>query len=388
MKKVVILGSTGSVGRYSLEVISRHRDRFKVIGLAVKGGNLSLLLEQIREFEPEIVAVFERAQARELRRHTKVSVLEGEEGVSEVAGYREADFVLSAIVGFAGLLPTLSAIRAGKSIGIANKESLVVAGEIIMKEAQMRNVKLLPVDSEHSASFQCLEGRNIKDVKRLILTASGGPFVGRQKKELMDVRPEDALKHPRWHMGKKITIDSATLMNKGFEVIEAHHLFGLEPDNIDVLIHPESIIHCIVELNDGISIAQMSIPDMKAPIAYALSYPERLSNVVAPLNLSRLRNLTFMSPDTANFPCLSYAYSALKQGGTAPAILNAANEKAVEAFLQRKIGFNDIPDIIKKTMGSYINNELNGLESIKKAHTWACEKADEVIRSFRDKRIC
>lgn len=380
MKSITILGSTGSIGRCALDVISMHPDRFRVCGLAA-GGNINVLLKQVAKFKPEIVGVFDKAAAGELRKHTSIPVYEGQEGVCRAAGYEGADFVLSAIVGFAGLLPTLSAIRAGKTIGLANKESLVVAGELVIREAARHNVKILPVDSEHSAAFQCIEGRK-KDIKRLILTASGGPFSEMTRAELGGVGPEDALKHPNWSMGRKITVDSATLMNKGFEVIEAHYLFGIEPEKIDVLIHPQSIIHCIVELTDGGLLAHMSVPDMKAPIAYALSYPERLNDVVSRLDLARIQSLTFKSPDNESFPCLSYAYQALKQGGTMPAVLNAANEIAVEAFLKRQIGFNDIPAIIKNTMDAHEKKDIMELDSVIEADRRARETAGSLIRTL------
>lgn len=383
MKRITILGSTGSIGRSALDVVSAHSDRFKIVGLTARG-SIDVLLKQIRQYRPEIVAVYEPEAARQLRRHTKVPVLEGEDGVSAVAAYENADFVLSAIVGFAGLMPTLSAVRAGKTIGLANKESLVVAGELIMAEAKLQGVRILPVDSEHSAVFQCIEGRDY--VRKIVLTASGGPFLGKTKKELQGVSTTQALRHPRWSMGRKITIDSATLMNKGFEVIEAYHLFRLAPEQIKVLIHPESIVHCIVEFLDGSCVAHMSEPDMRAPIAYALSYPERLVNIIHPLELAEVRTLTFAYPDNEAFPCLSYAYEALKEGGTMPAVLNAANETAIEAFLAGRIGFTDIPVIIKKTMESYGSScpqaRSLSIDIIKEADRWARKKSAAIIRSL------
>lgn len=379
MKKITILGSTGSIGRSALEVISKCRDRFKVIGLTANS-NIKLLEEQIKTFKPEIVAVADEANAAKLRKKSGIEVLSGESGISEVASLSKADFVLSAIVGFAGLLPTLSAVRAGKTVGLANKESLVVAGEIVMKDAVKFGARIIPVDSEHSAIFQCIEGRSSQSVRKIVLTASGGPFFGRNKKELAKVTLEDALKHPNWEMGKKITIDSATLMNKGLEVIEAHHLFGLSHDRIDVLIHPQSIVHSMVEFRDRSYIAQLSVPDMKGPIAYALSYPERIDNPMPALDLSSIEKLTFRKPDTECFPCLLYAYEASKEGGTMPAVLNAANEIAVGAFLQKAIGFNDIPAIIKKTMHLHRKKAVKGLDAVIEADRWAREKAREVIK--------
>ena len=380
LKRITILGSTGSIGKSALDVVSANRERFRIVGLTAKG-SVDVLLGQIKEFEPEVVAVYEREAAKELRKRTRVPVLEGEEGVAQVAAHERADFVLSAIVGFAGLIPTLAAVRAGKTIGLANKESLVVAGELVMREAERLKVRILPVDSEHSAVFQCMEGKDF--IKRIILTASGGPFLGKTKKELSAVKPEDALRHPNWSMGKKITIDSATLMNKGFEVIEAHHLFRLDAGRIDVLVHPESIVHSIVEFVDGSSVAHLSAPDMKAPIAYALSYPERLAGVIPPLDLTKVGSLTFKSPNNDIFPCLSYAYEALKAGGTMPAVLNASNEAAVEAFLSEKIGFTDIPAIIKATLDSYNDSygraKISDIEAVKEADKWARRRAAEAI---------
>lgn len=380
MKRVTILGSTGSIGRSALSVISGHRDRFRVVGLTAHR-NIELLQKQIEDFEPEVVAVFDETAAFRLRQKVRVPVLQGQEGLSQVASHEKADFVLSAIVGSAGLLPTLSAVKAGKTIGLANKETLVVAGNIVLEEARKSGSRILPVDSEHSAVLQCIEGRNRQYLRKIILTASGGPFVGRTAEDLRHVTPEDALKHPSWTMGRKITVDSATLMNKGLEVIEAHYLFGVEPENIDVLIHPQSIVHSMVQFNDGCSIAHMSVPDMRAAIAYALSYPERIDDVIPPLELADMKNLTFQKPDFKSFPCLLYAYQALKQGGTMPAVLNAANEAAVEAFLEGKIGFNDIPVIIKDTMDIHKTEGPIGIEEVLRADGWAGQKAGELIDS-------
>lgn len=380
MKRITILGSTGSIGKSALEVIAKYRDRFEVVGLTAKS-NIRLLEEQINTFKPGIVAVADEASAIELRKKLNIDVLSGDTGIAEVASYSRSDFVLSAIVGFAGLIPTLSAIKTGKPVGLANKESLVVAGEIVMEDAVRFGAKIIPVDSEHSAIFQCIEGRSRESIKKVVLTASGGPFFGKSKSELDRVTIEDALKHPNWDMGRKITIDSATLMNKGFEVIEAYHLFGLSPDEIDVLIHPQSIVHSMVEFKDRSYIAQLSVPDMKGPIAYALSYPERLDDPMPRLDLSRIEKLTFQKPDTECFPCLLYAYEASREGGTMPAVLNAANEVAVGAFLQRAIGFNDIPVIIKNTMHSHKKEAVTGIEAVIEADRWAREKAKEIIKS-------
>lgn len=349
MKKISILGSTGSIGKSTLQVIERHPARYKVAVLAAST-NHELLLKQIEKFRPDMAALFDPRAAELLRKKTDIPVYDGEEGLLRAASYDGADFVLSAIVGFAGLLPTLAAIEAGKTIGLANKEVLVTAGDFVMELARKKGVRILPVDSEHSAVFQCLLGHDEKFLRSIILTASGGPFAGWSKERLASVQPEEALNHPKWRMGKKITIDSATLMNKGLEVIEAHHLFSVEPERIKVLIHPQSIVHSLIEFVDGSVLAQLSNPDMKAPIAYALSYPERLPDVIAPLELGRIKDLSFSEPDHEVFPCLGYAYEVLKEGGVMPAVLNAANEISVQAFLEGRIGFNDIPAIINKVL--------------------------------------
>jgi len=385
MKRITILGSTGSIGRSALEVISKCRDRFKVIGLTANR-NIRLLEDQIKKFKPEIVAVADGANAIKLRKKLDIEVLSGNAGIAEVASYSRSDFVLSAIVGFAGLLPTLSAVRAGKTVGLANKESLVVAGDIVMADAAKYGSKIIPVDSEHSAIFQCIEGRGRDSIKRIVLTASGGPFFGSTRKELGKVTLEDALKHPNWDMGRKITIDSATLMNKGLEVIEAHHLFGFSSDKIDVLVHPQSIVHSMIEFKDRSYLAQLSVPDMKGPIAYALSYPERLEEPMPELDLSRIEKLTFRKPDTECFPCLLYAYEASKEGGTMPAVLNAANEAAVDAFLQKRIGFNDIPVIIKEAMNSHRKEPVTEIDVVIEADRWAREKAREILMKIGDKK--
>jgi 1-deoxy-D-xylulose-5-phosphate reductoisomerase len=380
MKRVVILGSTGSIGRMALDVISKHRDRFSVVGL-VAGRNIDLLEKQVKEFAPEVVAVAGESDARELRRRMGAGpeLLFGEDGISRVAAHGGSDFVLSAMVGFSGLVPTICAVRAGKVIGLANKETLVIAGRIVMQEAKVHGSRILPVDSEHSAIFQCMNGHDKAQVKRVILTASGGPFMGKTMRELKDVSPEKALKHPRWSMGKKVTIDSATLMNKGLEVIEASHLFDLPAEKIDVLVHPESIVHSMVEFIDGGMLAQISVPDMRGPIGYALSYPERLGDTVPRLDLETVGKLTFQRPDAVNFPCLAFAYEALKEGGTVPAVLNAANEVMVNAFLERRIAFTDIPAIINKVMHAHVKGNGLRLEEVVEADRWAREKAEEHV---------
>lgn len=374
MKNIVIIGSTGSIGRTSLEVISMFPERFRVIGLGA-GSNANLLLEQIRKFKPRLAAIKDDEAFNVLKSNmvgnNDLKLLKGMEGICRVAEMSEADIVISAISGSAGLMPTISAIRANKTVALANKESLVMAGEIVMSEARKYGTHILPVDSEHSAIFQCLVGAEKDSLKRLILTASGGPFIGRTLKELETVNCEDALKHPKWNMGRKITIDSATLMNKGLEVIEAHHLFNLPPEKIDVLIHPQSIVHSIVEFKDGSYIAQMSLPDMKGPIAYALSFPERLSSVMHPIDWEDLSTLTFFKPDNKTFPSLSLAYQALKIGGTMPAVLNGSNEAAVKAFLDGIIQFNDIPVIIQKVMNSHKVQPADDIDVIIGVDRWA-----------------
>jgi 1-deoxy-D-xylulose-5-phosphate reductoisomerase len=391
MRYITILGSTGSIGRNALNIVSSHKDQFKVAVLAA-GNNVDLIEKQIKSFYPEVVALADERAAKELQQRigrryaSSLQILSGQDGITAAAAYKKSDFVLSAIVGAAGLAPTISAIRSGKTIGLANKEALVMAGSIIIEEAKKYEAKILPVDSEHSAIFQCIKGHRKSDVSRIILTASGGPFAGKSFEEMNDITPEDALKHPRWKMGKKITIDSATLMNKGFEVIEAHYLFGLSPQRIDVVIHPQSIVHSIVEFHDRSCIAQLSIPDMKGPIAYALSYPERLEDVIEKLDLDNIESLTFKKPDNRCFPCLSYAYMALEAGGTMPSVLNAANEVAVNAFLKGIIRFTEIPVIIKKTMDCHIKIFKPGLDGVVEADSWAREKADGVIKKLKIKK--
>jgi 1-deoxy-D-xylulose-5-phosphate reductoisomerase len=385
MKRVTILGSTGSIGRSALEIVKAHPARFTVKVLTA-GNNVALLEKQIESFSPEVVAVADEAAAGELRRRMAKRpgprILSGQAGVAEAASYEAVDIVLSAIVGAAGLIPTLSAVRSGKVVGLANKEALVMAGRVVMGEAKKYGARILPVDSEHSAIFQCIGGRRKSDVRRIILTASGGPFSDRSVHDLKDITPEAALKHPRWKMGKKITIDSATLMNKGFEVIEAHHLFGLPAEDIDVVVHPESVVHSIVEFRDRSCIAQLSVPDMKGPIAYALTYPQRLHDVIDGLSLTDVGALTFKKPENGSFPCLSYAYDALEAGGTMPAVLNAANEVAVDAFLSGMIRFTEIPCIIKRTMSHHTATPDTELGAVLEADGWARRKAHEVIKSL------
>ncbi len=352
-KRIAILGSTGSIGTQALEVISAHPDAFEVEVLAA-GNNAELLIRQSIEHQPNAVVIANEdhyALVRDALEHQPVKVYCGADAMSQVIGFDSVDMVLTAMVGFSGLRPTIEAIRAGKHIALANKETLVVAGELIMKEAKQKQVNIIPVDSEHSAIFQCLSGEPPYSVEKLILTASGGPFRGKAKETLEKVSPEEALCHPNWCMGPKITIDSATMMNKGLEVIEARWLFGCLPDQIEVVVHPQSIIHSMVQFIDGSIKAQMGLPDMRLPIHYAFTHPARLKSDFKRLNFTDFPQLNFELPDTKIFRNLALSYEALEKGGNWPCILNAANEVAVDAFLERRIGFMDIPDLIERTLG-------------------------------------
>ncbi|KAF0184182.1 MAG: 1-deoxy-D-xylulose-5-phosphate reductoisomerase [Nitrospirae bacterium] len=382
MKKIVILGSTGSIGRSALQIAEAFPDQYKIVGLSA-GRNVDLLCAQIEQFRPKVVAVSDTAGYAVLKaaRRGKKSprILVGSDGICEVAAESSADIVLSAIVGSAGLMPTLSAVRAGKAVALANKEALVIAGDVVMAEVRKYGGALLPVDSEHSALFQCMHGWTRDGIRRLILTASGGPFRGRKRSALRDVTAKDALRHPNWTMGKKITIDSATLMNKGLEVIEACHLFGMPLERISVLIHPQSIVHSIVEYVDGSYLAQMSRPDMRGPIALALSYPERLPGAVEPLRLEQLASLSFEQPDTKTFPCLDLAYQSMATGGTLPAVMNAANEIAVHAFLEGRIRFTDIPRIISRVMSVHAVLPASTIGVVMESDRWARFRAQEEL---------
>ena len=379
MKRITILGSTGSIGKNTLEIIERFPDKFKVVGLAVKD-NIQLLETQIKACSPEVVAVFDESAGKKLKkRGLPVEILSGDKGLIELAALNNIDMVVSAIAGSAGLMPTLTAVIAGKNIALASKESLVMAGSIIMAEALKRKIMVIPVDSEHSAIFQCLNGRRSDEIQKIILTASGGPFLRKKLSELRTVTPEKALKHPNWLMGRKISIDSATLMNKGLEVIEAHWLFNVPADKIEVLIHPQSIVHSMIEFIDGSVMAQMSVPDMKGPISYALSYPKRFENVMPSLDLAKIGKLTFDKPDTDKYRCLSLTYDALRIGGTMPSVLNAANETAVESFLEGTLPFTEIPAVVADTMAQHMVSDGLTIESIIDASNWAKIKAKEVI---------
>ena len=354
MKKIAILGSTGSIGTQTLEVARENGD-LQITALAT-GSNIELLEKQIREFHPGLVAVWKEEKAKELKDRVKdldVKVVCGMDGLLEVATEPSSEILVTAIVGMIGIRPTIAAMKAGKDIALANKETLVTAGHIIIPLAKECNVQILPVDSEHSAIFQCLNGEHRSQLKKILLTASGGPFRGKKKEELKHVQVEDALKHPNWSMGRKITIDSATLVNKGLEMMEARWLFGVEPKDIQIVVQPKSIIHSMVEFVDGAVIAQLGTPDMKLPIQYALYYPDRKYLPGDRLDFWSLNQITFEKPDMENFPGLKLAFDAAAAGGSMPTVYNAANERAVAKFLDRKIGFLDIPEIISECMAAH-----------------------------------
>ena len=381
MKTIALLGSTGSIGVSTLTLVREFPERFRVHGM-VAGQNLRLLAKQIKEFSPNCVAIRNEQDVPRLRRllgHHKVEILWGESGASAVASSAEVDVVLAAIVGGAGLMPCLQGVLAGKEIALANKEALVMAGELFVEAAKQRGVRLLPVDSEHSAVFQCLQGNHRAEVDKIILTASGGPFLRTPLSRLDKVSVAQALKHPNWKMGQKITIDSATMMNKGLEVIEARWEFDMQPDRIDVVIHPESVVHSMVRYQDGSIIAQLGIADMRIPIAYALAFPHRLEGSWPPLDLKRHGQLNFMPLEKRRFPALSLAYAALREGGTMPTVLNAANEVAVAAFLDRRIGFREIHRIITRTMHKHSNRRATEVGEILEVDRWAREKASSWI---------
>jgi 1-deoxy-D-xylulose-5-phosphate reductoisomerase len=366
MENIAILGSTGSIGQSSLEVIDKLNNRFRVVGLAA-GRNTQVLETQIEKFKPKIVSVEKKEEAEEFRRKFKdrsLQVTFSEKGAEEVAGFEENDIVVSAITGIDGLRPTLAALEAGKKIALANKESMVAAGSLIQDLVEKSGAQIIPVDSEHSGVFQCLAKEKVDNVKRVILTASGGPFFRSSSQEMKEITPDDALNHPRWKMGKKVTIDSATLMNKGLELIEAHWLFNIEPEKLEVLIHPQSIVHSLVEMNDGSVLAQLSPTDMKVPIQYALTYPERENSSLPSLDLSQIKSLEFFEPDIEKFPLLKLARHALEEGASFPIVLNAANEVAVSAFLQTEIGFLDIAEIVSKAVENHPQREVQNLEDI------------------------
>jgi len=377
MKRLAILGSTGSIGSQALDVVERTNGRFQVTALAA-GRNARKLAEQVRRFRPRFVAMSDDAAARNLREllgEDAPEILHGDAGVAALAAHEEVDFVLAAIAGGAGLRSTAAAVEAGKQVGLANKESMVLAGELLMARAAAKGVTLLPVDSEHSAIFQSLAGHDRAHVRRLLLTASGGPLRAVPARDLPSVTPARALKHPNWSMGDKITIDSATLMNKGLEVIEARWLFDIDPRRIDIVVHPESIIHSMVEYVDGSVVAQLGVSDMRGPISYAMAYPERLQLDLPPLDLSRLGRLTFEPPDPARFPAFTLAYRALEMGGTGPAVLSGADEAAVEAFLAGRCGFTRIAQVCEEVLEAHVPEPLRSVEQALAASEWGRRQA-------------
>lgn len=382
MKNVTILGGTGSIGTQTLEVIRSESDSFKLAAISANS-SYDKMIKIINEFAPKYVAMKEPdafKKVKEYCTHKKLDtiVLEGMEGIIYISSIKDSDIVVTSIVGMIGLKPTLCAINAGKDIALANKETLVVGGEIVIDEARKNGVNIIPVDSEHGAIFQCLQGRDSNLPEKIILTASGGPFRGKHRDELCNVSVDQALKHPKWNMGKKISIDSATLMNKGLEVIEAHWLFNVKYDDIQVVVHPQSIIHSMVEYKDGSIIAQMGSTDMKLPIQYALNYPERKEAVVKKLDFYNMSPLTFEKPDYSTFRCLKLAYEAGREGGLLPTIMNAANEAAVELFIDKKINFLQIADIVEECMIKFNDSEKVSLENIM--------ERDSIIRAYVNKQ--
>lgn len=382
-EKISILGSTGSIGKSTLEIVAQHREEFQVVALAA-GTNVEEMIRQIQQFHPQLVSMATREAAEQVQKEvgSKVQVLWGEEALLEVATHPDATYVVSALVGSRGLPPTLAAIRAGKKIGLANKETLVTAGHIVTQEAQKASVPLIPIDSEHSAIFQCLNGERKEDVHRIIITASGGSFRDWTREQLKEATVEKALQHPNWSMGAKVTIDSATMMNKGLEVIEAHWLFQLPYDQIDVMIHPQSIIHSMVEFQDGAVMAQLGTPDMKVPIQYALTYPKRFSLQTPKLDLITLSRLDFRAPDFERYPCLRMAFDAGRAGGTMPTVLNAANEVAVERFLNKECSFLSIEEIVERAMQAHTPVQNPSLAEIEEADGWARKFAYQCTSSI------
>jgi 1-deoxy-D-xylulose-5-phosphate reductoisomerase len=386
MKKIVILGSTGSIGVNALDIVRRLGRSWRVFGLSAQN-NTDRLMEQALEFKPSFLCVSQPESARKLRETLKplngsVRILTGPKGLEELASHPQADLVLSAVVGSAGLKPLVAAVKKGKTIALANKEALIVAGDLIMKLVKRHRATLLPVDSEHSAIFQCLRSEPRKYIRRIVITASGGPFYKRQA-PLDSVTAEEALAHPTWKMGKKITIDSATLMNKGLEVIEAHHLFGVPYDQIDIVIHPQSIVHSLVEFTDGAVLAQLSHPDMRLPIQYALTHPERQVSPIKTLDLEKVGKLEFYPPDFKRFPCLGLALAAGRQGGTMPTVLSAANEAAVGLFLAGRISFTDIPKITEEVIRRHRKTSGSpDLDEILEADAWARTQAQTLEKVY------
>jgi 1-deoxy-D-xylulose-5-phosphate reductoisomerase len=368
MRNITILGATGSIGTQTLDIIRHQSIDFRLVAFSLHS-NYEVAISIIKEFAPEYVTITDNVTYKKIKEYClenkiKINLLQGMKGLVEISTLSEIHMVVTSVVGMIGLIPTLEAIKAGKDIALANKETLVTGGELVMREAEKYDVNILPVDSEHGAIFQCLQGNDIKSVSKIILTASGGPFRGMNKSDLNHITPEIATKHPNWSMGKKISIDSSTMVNKGLEVIEAHWLFGLNYNCIDVIIHPESIIHSMVEYSDGSVMAQLASPDMRLPIQYALNYPKRENHIIEKLNFSKINNLTFHEPDKINFPGLQLAYDAGTAGGIMPTIFNASNEVAVDLFLNNKIGYLKIIDIIEESMMKFENKPVLDLETI------------------------
>ncbi|MEL6137439.1 MAG: 1-deoxy-D-xylulose-5-phosphate reductoisomerase [Cyanobacteria bacterium J06628_6] len=393
MKAITLLGSTGSIGTQTLDIVQKHPDQFRLVGIAA-GRNATLLAEQVREFKPEIVAICDESKLAELKAaiadvDPQPQVLAGEAGVVEVARYGDAEAVVTGIVGCAGLMPTLAAIEAGKDIALANKETLIAGGPAVLPLVEKHGVKLLPADSEHSAIFQCLQGVPEGGLRRILLTASGGAFRDWPVEKLAEVTVADAIKHPNWSMGRKITVDSATLMNKGLEVIEAHYLFGQDYDSIDIVIHPQSIIHSMIELQDTSVLAQLGWPDMRLPLLYALSWPERIYTELKPWNPVESGDLTFREPDHDKYPCMDLAYAAGRAGGTMTAVLNAANEQAVALFLDEQIHFLDIPKVIERVCDRNRDHLIAQptLQDIIDADQWARTETTKMSETLTDKTV-
>jgi 1-deoxy-D-xylulose-5-phosphate reductoisomerase len=384
MKRLAVIGSTGSIGQNTLRVVDHLPDRFKIFALAASS-SVDRLAEQAAAFRPAVVGITDRTRVEEFRarcRDLRVSVPEvvtGQEGLRQIASASEVDTVVSAAVGAAGLAPTYSAVAGGKTVALANKEAMVLAGELLRQTAAKSGARIIPIDSEHSAIDQCLRSGQRVEVRRLILTASGGPFRETPKEHFTSLTPEQALKHPTWQMGKRITVDSATLMNKGLEVIEARWLFDIPPEKIDIVVHPQSIIHSMVEFVDGSIVAQLGTADMRQPIQYALTYPERLKSPVAPLDWSTISRFDFGLPDRQKFPCIGLAYEAIRMGGTAPAVVNAADEVVVDGFLDRKIPFSDIPNVVGATLEAHRLQPADCVESILDADAWARDHARSMM---------
>ncbi len=380
MKKISLLGSTGSIGVNTLDVVERYPEKFQICALST-GSNVELFATQIRKFKPALAALYDSTKVdvlKELVGDLDVEIVSGQEGTISIASFPDADMVVSGVVGSAGLLPAIAAIKAGKNLALANKETLVIAGELVLKEAARNNTQIIPIDSEHSAIFQALNGEKTERIKKIILTASGGPFRNFTLKQMESVTVKDALNHPNWSMGAKITIDSSTMMNKGLEYIEAKWLFGTEIP-VEIIVHAQSIIHSMIEFVDTSIIAQMGIPDMRVPIAYALTYPDRYESDLPSLDLSSIGNLTFEAPDFDRFPCLKLAMDAIEMGQTIPAVLNAANEIAVQAFLDELITYKDISEIIRMVMYNHRPVPLQEMQDVLDADLWAREETTKLI---------